>query len=48
MKSGKYKEYITLDELLAKDGYIIAEKKGKYAIHDKDRSKSRKTTRKNS
>lgn len=43
IKSGEYKNYITLDELLAKEGYVLADKgKKKYAIHSKAATKRRK------
>lgn len=40
--------YITLDELLAKDGYVLADKGGKkYGIPNKNSKKSSKRSRKN-
>ena len=46
IKSGAYKKYITLEELLAKDGFVLAEKNKKsHGLHRKAKAKSRKTSR---
>lgn len=46
IKSGAYKKYITLEELLAKDGYVLAEKAKKgYVLHGKVKAKSRKKSK---
>lgn len=43
VKSGAYKNFTTLEELLAKDGFVLAEKaKQPYAVHSKAKAKSRK------
>ena len=40
MKSGAYKNYITLDEILAKEGYVLNDKgKKKYAVPVSPKSK---------
>lgn len=45
VKSGKYKEYPTLEEVLNEYGYVLADKgKEKYAISNKNRTKSKKAT----
>ncbi len=47
VKSGKYKKYPTLEEVLSEYGYVLADKgKEKYAISTKNRTKSKKATRK--
>lgn len=44
--SGEYKTFTTLEELLAKQGFILAEKaKKQYGVLPKARSKSRKATK---
>ena len=49
VKTGAYKKWATLDEVLAKYGYVVADKgKIKYGVADKNRKKSRKRTGKNS
>jgi len=49
VKSGKYKNWVTLDDLLAKKGYVLAEKqKQKYGVSSKNKAISRKRTGKNS
>ena len=49
MKSGAYKNYATLEEILAKDGYVLAEKaKNNYDVSGKAAAKSPKTSGKNS
>ena len=46
VKSGEYKNWTTLEELLAKQGYVLAEKANKqYGIPTKARAKSRKTAK---
>ena len=46
IKSGAYKNYTTLDEILAKEGYVLADKgKNKYEIHSKAKTKRRKSTK---
>lgn len=43
IKSGKYKTYTTLEELLAREGFVLAEKAEKqYAIQNKNRATGRK------
>jgi prevent-host-death family protein len=45
VKSGAYKKYITLGELLAKDGFVLKEKsKKKYEVSNKVGTKSAKRT----
>ncbi len=45
-KSGEYKTWTTLEQLLAKQGFVLAEKaKKQYGIHSSNRSKSGKTTK---
>ena len=45
-KSGAYKSYITLEELLAKDGFFIADKgKKKYGVSRPTKTKSAKRVR---
>jgi len=45
IKSGKYKTYTTLEQLLAKDGFVLAEKPKKlYAVHSKAKAKGRKAS----
>jgi len=49
IKSGKYKSYTTLEEILAKEGYVLADKaKTSYAVSGKIRKKSGKRSRKHS
>ncbi|MDR3642639.1 MAG: type II toxin-antitoxin system Phd/YefM family antitoxin [Candidatus Doudnabacteria bacterium] len=46
VKRGKHKNWTTLEELLAKQGYVLAEKAKKpYGFSSKTASKSRKTTK---
>lgn len=46
--SGAYKKWATLDDLLKKEGYIVAERpKQKYGIRTKVQTKRGKRTRKN-
>jgi len=46
IKSGKYKTYTTLEQILAREGYVLADKSKKsYAVSDKVRKKSRKGSR---
>ena len=46
VKTGEYKKWTTLEELLAKQGFVLAEKaKKSYGVHLKARIKGRKTTR---
>lgn len=48
VKSGEYKKWATLDDLLKKEGYIVAERpKQKYGIQSKIQTKRRKGARKN-
>lgn len=43
IKSGKYKTYTTLEQLLAKDGYVLAEKaKQQYGVHPHGKTPGRK------
>lgn len=49
VKSGEYKNWTTLDELLNEYGYILADKgKNDYDASIKNRPSGKKTTRKNS
>ena len=49
VRSGGYKKYPTLEEVLSKYGFILADKsKIKYGVSSKVRTKSRKRTGKNS
>ncbi len=49
IKSGEYKNWITLDGLLKEYGYVLADKgKNKYDVSIKNRAKGKKTARKNS
>ncbi|MBU4480889.1 type II toxin-antitoxin system Phd/YefM family antitoxin [Patescibacteria group bacterium] len=49
VKSGEYKNWTTLEELLKEYGYILADKgKNKYNVSIKNRAKGKKATRKNS
>ena len=46
VKSGEYKNWTTLDELLAKEGYLIADGGGaKYNASIKNKAKGRKRTK---
>ena len=46
-KSGKYKTYVTLEELLGREGYIISDQaKTKYGLHRQDKTKRGKRTEK--
>ncbi len=46
--SGAYKKWATLDDILKKEGYVVADKsKHNYGIHSSTRAKRRKSTRKN-
>lgn len=45
IKTGAYKKYITLEELLAKDGFVLAEKSKKgYGLHREVKTNGRKTS----
>jgi antitoxin YefM len=45
IKSGKYKTYTTLEELLAKDGFVLAEKATQsYGVSVKNKTKGPKRT----
>lgn len=45
MKNGAYKKYTTLEDLLAKDGFVLAEKANKqYEVSSKTKAKSRKAS----
>lgn len=49
VKSGEYKKWTTLDELLKEYGYVLADKgKNKYDVSIKNRTKSKKTAGKDS
>ncbi|MBU4298753.1 type II toxin-antitoxin system Phd/YefM family antitoxin [Patescibacteria group bacterium] len=49
VKSGEYKNWTTLEELLKEYGYILADKgKNKYNVSIKNKAKGKKATRKNS
>ncbi len=46
VKSGAYKSWTSLDELLAKEGYLISDKGGKnYGVQSKNKAKGRKRTK---
>ena len=46
VKSGKYKDWTTLEELLAKEGFVVSEKPvKKYGIPAKDQTKRGKGTK---
>jgi len=46
VKTGEYKKWATLDEIMAKYGYIVADKgKTKYGVGNKNRKKSAKRIR---
>ncbi len=45
IKSGEYKNYPTLEEIMMEHGYMLADKsKRKYAVEDKVRKKNKKRT----
>ena len=47
IKTGEYKSWITLDQLLAKEGFVLADKsKNKYEVRPKNKTKRSKRTRK--
>ncbi len=48
MKSGKYKEYTTLEELLAQHGFVHEASNNKYEVSNTSKTKSNKRNRKNS
>lgn len=49
IKSGAYKKYATLEEVMAKHGYVLADKgKIKYGVADKNRKRGKKRPQKNS
>ena len=49
VKSGEYKDYPTLEEVLGEYGFVLADKsKTKHGVSSKIRAKSKKTTGKNS
>lgn len=46
IKSGEYKKWTTLEEILAKEGFLIADKSvKKYGVSRKTKTKSRKRTK---
>lgn len=46
LKTGVYKTYPTLEEVLAEQGFIVADKaKSKYGLPDKTQAKRKKTTK---
>lgn len=46
IKTGRYKTYTTLEQLLAKDGFVLAEKaKEQYGVSSKTQAKSGKRSR---
>ncbi len=48
-KSGEYKSWTTLEDLLAKEGFVLADKSSKkYGISSKHQAKRGKRTKKNS
>lgn len=49
VKSGEYKNWTTLEELLVREGFLIADKSAqKYGVSTKNKAKSRKRAKKNS
>jgi len=49
VKKGEYRNWTTLEELLAREGFLIADKSiQKYGVPIKDKAKSRKRVKKNS
>ena len=49
IKSGEYKKYPTLEEVMEEYGFVLADKKkSKYEISNKNRTKSKKRIKKNS
>lgn len=44
--TGAYTRYTTLEEILAKEGYVVADKKKKYGISTQNKTKRTKRTRK--
>jgi prevent-host-death family protein len=49
VKNGEYKNWTTLEELLAREGFLIADKSTqKYGVSIKGKANSRKRTKKNS
>lgn len=45
-KSGAYKKYITLEEILSKEGFLVAEKSAKkYEVSNKAKAKNGKRTK---
>jgi len=47
IKSGKYKTYPTLEEVMLERGYIVSDKRAKYEVSNPVRAKRKKTTKKN-
>ena len=47
IQTGKYKSYPTLEEVMLGQGYVFSDKKAKYEISNKIRTKRNKTTKKN-
>ena len=47
IKSGRYKTYPTLEEVMLERGYIVSDKKAKYEVSNPVRAKRKKTTKKN-
>ena len=48
IKTGKYKTYKTIEEIVTESGYLISDKKNKYDISDTFPSKSGKRNKENS
>ena len=49
IKTGEYKNWLTLEDLLIQEGFVVADKaRKKYGIHNKVKTKSRKKPKKNS
>jgi prevent-host-death family protein len=47
IKSGEYKNWTTLEELLAKEGFLVSDKaKNKHGVPDKNQTKRRKSAKK--
>jgi len=47
IKSGKYKAYSTLEEVMLERGYVVSDKKAKYEVSNPIRAKRKKTAKKN-
>jgi len=47
VKTGKYRSYPTLEEILAEEGFILADKGGKKYVPSKTKAKSKKSLKRN-